>query len=131
MSKYEDFTSAYREKPTTSLEGLKRGGYLFVGELLKTDGGRVLIPMLGQGVANVFAVFLATDVLTLVGEFQSFKEADLFLDRAEAQGWEVVRSHPCFSGINWLAGEEPDLADIDFPWIRNEFPHWLTQVSAA
>src|SRR5688500_5466275 len=119
MKRYEDITAKYAAKRRMDLATAKRDGHqLFVAELIRTSDGHILIPRLGDQMANLFAVFAATDELSLVAEFSSYVDAEQLLAQTEAQGWDVMRGRDILPGIRWFAAFKPRAAASMFPWLE-------------
>jgi len=122
----QDITIKYRAKTFVDLASLSKGGQdLFIGELVRTPDGRIYIPKMDDGTANLFVIFAGTDELTPVKEFESFCEADEFLLKARSEGWAVVRGRDILPGIRWRAQFRARRASVDDAWVETEFPEWL------
>jgi hypothetical protein len=128
-SSNEDITEFYRAKGIVRLAEIKNEGHqLFIAELIKTPDGRILIPAMSQHGANLFAVFAATDEISIVASFASYEGAEKFLSTAKSEGWDVLRGRDILPGIRWLGQVMPRSAEIDFPWIQNEFDWMPTKI---
>ena len=119
----QDITIKYRAKAFVDLASLYKGSTLFIGELVRTPDGRVLIPKMDQQTANLFVIFAATDELTPVMEFEGFYAAEEFLLKARSEGWEVMRGRDILPGIGGWRISGPVAPTIVTLGLGTNFPN--------